>query len=106
AVLTAARARGFSREASGRIAAALAVPVVGGATVLKLVRLSARLRAGTLDRPVLTTLGAVTATSAASGVLASPLARRTLDGVPLAPFAAYRLALAGALATADRRWRR
>ncbi len=106
AVLTAARARGFSRAASGRISAALAVPVVGGATLLKLVRLSARLRAGTLDRGQVTVLTAVTATAAASGVLAAPTARRTLDGVPLAPFAAYRVALAGALAAADRRWRR
>ncbi|MDO9408890.1 undecaprenyl-diphosphate phosphatase [Patulibacter sp.] len=106
AVLVAARARGFSREASGKISAALAVPAVGGATALKVVRLGTRLRDGTIDPRHLTPLLAVTTTGALSGVVAAPMARRTLEGLPLWPFAGYRLLLAGALAEADRRWRR
>ncbi|CAB4915404.1 unannotated protein [freshwater metagenome] len=106
AVLVAARARGFSREASGKISAALAVPAVGGATALKVVRLGVRLRDGTIDPRHLTPLLAVTTTGALSGVVASPMARRTLEGLPLWPFAGYRLVLAGALLAADRRWRR
>jgi len=106
AVLVAARARGFSREASGKISAALAVPAVGGATALKVVRLGVRLRDGTIDPRHLTPLLAVTTTGALSGVVAAPMARRTLEGLPLWPFAGYRLLLAAALAAADRRWRR
>jgi undecaprenyl-diphosphatase len=106
AVLVAARARGFSREASGKISAALAVPAVGGATALKVVRLGARLRAGTMDPRHLVPLLAVTTTGALSGVVAAPMARRTLEGLPLWPFAGYRVVLAAALAATDRRWRR
>lgn len=104
AVLTAARARGFARADAGRISAALAVPAVGGATALKSWRMLRRLRAGTVDRRQLVPLAAVAVTSAASGRAAAPLARRTLDGLPLAPFAAYRVGLAAALAVTDRRW--
>ncbi|WP_026910213.1 undecaprenyl-diphosphate phosphatase [Patulibacter minatonensis] len=106
AVLVAARLRGFSREASGKISAALAVPAVGGATALKVVRLGIRLRDGTIDPKHLTPLVAVTTTGALSGVVAAPMARRTLEGLPLWPFAGYRVLLAGALAAADCRWRR
>lgn len=106
AVLVAARGRGFSREASGKISAALAVPAVGGATVLKVARLAVRLRAGTIDRRALVPLAAVTTTGALSGVAAAPMARHTLHGLPLWPFAGYRVLLAAALAAADRRWRR
>lgn len=106
AVLVAARGRGFSREASGKISAALAVPAVGGATVLKVARLGVRLRDGTIDHHALVPLAAVTTTGALSGVVAAPMARRTLHGLPLWPFAGYRLLLAAALAAADRRWRR
>lgn len=106
AVLVAARARGFSREASGKISAALAVPAVGGATALKVVRLGVRLRAGTIETRHLTPLAAVATTGALSGVVAAPMARRTLEGLPLWPFAGYRVLLAGALAAADCRWRR
>lgn len=104
AVLTAARARGFSRADAGRISAALAVPAVGGATLLKSCRMLRRLRAGTIEPEHLTPLLVVTVTSAASGLAAAPIARRTLDGLPLWPFAAYRLGLAAALAVTDRRW--
>ncbi|MEV4420466.1 undecaprenyl-diphosphate phosphatase [Patulibacter sp. NPDC049589] len=106
AVLVAARARGFSREASGKISAALAVPAVGGATALKVARLGVRLRAGTIDPRHLVPLLAVTTTGAISGVAAAPMARRTLEGLPLWPFAGYRVLLATALAAADCRWRR
>lgn len=106
AVLAAARARGFSRGASGKISAALAVPAVGGATLLKVVRLGRRLRAGTMAPHHLVPLAAVTTTGALSGVVAAPMARRTLEGLPLWPFAAYRVLLATALAAAECRWRR
>lgn len=106
AVLVAARSRGFSREASGKISAALAVPAVGGATALKVVRLGVRLRDGTIETRHLTPLAAVTTTGALSGVVAAPMARRTLEGLPLWPFAGYRVLLAGALAAADCHWRR
>lgn len=106
AVLVAARGRGFSREASGKISAALAVPAVGGATALKVARLAVRLRDGTIDHRALVPLAAVTTTGALSGVAAAPMARHTLHGLPLWPFAGYRVLLAGALATADCRWRR
>lgn len=106
AVLVAARGRGFSREASGKISAALAVPAVGGATALKVARLAVRLRDGTIDHRALVPLAAVTTTGALSGVAAAPMARHTLHGLPLWPFAGYRLLLAAALAAADRRWRR
>jgi undecaprenyl-diphosphatase len=106
AVLVAARGRGFSREASGKISAALAVPAVGGATTLKVVRLGLRLREGTIAPRHLIPLVAVTTTGALSGVVAAPMARRTLDGLPLWPFAGYRVVLAVALAAADCRWRR
>lgn len=105
AVLTAARARGFSRADAGRISAALAVPAVGGATVLKSCRLAKRLRAGTMAPEHLVPLVAVTATSALSGRIAAPLARRTLDGLPLWPFGLYRAGLATALAFTARRWK-
>lgn len=98
AVLTAARARGFARADAGRISAALAVPAVGGATLLKSCRMVRRLRAGTIEPKHLAPLVVVTVTSAASGLTAAPIARRTLDGLPLWPFAAYRLGLAAALA--------
>lgn len=104
AVLAASRARGFSRRSAGRISAALAVPVVGGATVLKVVRLAKRVREGSIAPASLAPLCAVTVTSAASGLVAAPIARRTLDGLPLAPFAAYRTALAAVLLWTDRRW--
>ncbi len=104
AVLTAARARGFSRADAGRISAALAVPAVGGATLLKSCRMLRRLRAGTIETEHLTPLVVVTVTSAVSGLAAAPIARRTLDGLPLWPFAAYRAGLATALAVTDRRW--
>lgn len=104
AVLSAARARGFARADAGRISAALAVPAVGGATLLKSCRMLRRLRAGTIEPRHLTPLLVVTVTSAASGLAAAPVARRTLDGLPLWPFAVYRAGLATTLAVADRRW--
>lgn len=104
AVLTAARARGFARADAGRISAALAVPAVGGATLLKSCRMLRRLRAGTIEPEHLTPLLVVTVTSAASGLAAAPIARRTLDGLPLWPFAVYRAGLAATLAVTDRRW--
>lgn len=104
AVLTAARARGFARADAGRISAALAVPAVGGATLLKSCRMLRRLRAGTIEPEHLMPLLVVTVTSAASGLAAAPVARRTLDGLPLWPFAIYRAGLAATLAVTDRRW--
>jgi undecaprenyl-diphosphatase len=61
-------------------------------------------REGSIAPASLAPLCAVTVTSAASGLVAAPIARRTLDGLPLAPFAAYRTALAAVLLWTDRRW--
>jgi len=97
AVLAATRARGLARPDAGRVSAAMAVPVVGGATALKAVRLTRRIAAGTFPAGALTPMVALTASSALSGRAAAPVARRTLDGVRLAPFAAYRAAVAVAL---------
>jgi undecaprenyl-diphosphatase len=59
-----------------------------------------------MDPRHLAPLLAVTTTGALSGVVAAPMARRTLEGLPLWPFAGYRVVLAAPLAAADRRWRR
>ncbi|MGE4425596.1 MAG: undecaprenyl-diphosphate phosphatase [Solirubrobacteraceae bacterium] len=102
AVLAATRARGFARADAGRISAAMAVPVVGGATALKSVRLARRVADRTILPGRLAPIGALTVASAVSGRAAAPLARRTLHGVRLAPFAVYRAAVATALLVSGR----
>ena len=85
AALTAARARGLTREASASLALWAALPVTLGAGLLKGARLA---RAG-IDPGLRIPLAAGTAASLASALAALPLARRTRWG----PVAGYRIAL-------------
>jgi undecaprenyl-diphosphatase len=90
ATLTAARARGFTREHANLLSRTVALPVIVGATMLKGVRLRRRGVAPELGR-------AMAAGVAAS--FASTLASQRLIGLverdrALWPYAAYRLALA------------
>ena len=90
ATLAAARARGFARPDAWALSRHTALPVIVGATVLKGVRLARRgLPPGTAGP-----FAAGIAASFASTLAAAPLARRD---PPAAPFAAYRLMLAGAV---------
>ena len=94
ATLTAARARRFTREHANLLSRTVALPVIVGATVLKGVRLRRRGVAPELGR-------AMAAGVAAS--FASTLASQRLIGLverdrALWPYAAYRLALAAAVA--------
>jgi undecaprenyl-diphosphatase len=87
ATLTAARLRGFGRADANAMSRHVALPVIGGATVLKAVRLARR------------GVPAGTARAFAAGVgaaFASTLASRRLvrDDRPLWPYAAYRTLLA------------
>ncbi len=90
---SAARARGFTRTAAAELAAETALPVLAGATALKGARLAAR-------RPAareLAALGAGAAAAALSTAAARSLARRFEP--PAWVWAAYRLALAAAVAS-------
>jgi len=91
ATLTAARALGFSRSDAARLSWQAGLPIIGGATVLKLARLAQRGLDPDLRRPF--AAGAVAAF--ASTLAAAPLLR--LAERPYAPLAAYRVGL-GALA--------
>src|SRR5579884_757269 len=91
ATLAAARARGFTRPAARRLSARSGWPVIVGATGLKLTR---ALRRPSSDRIWLAT-GA--GASFLSTLALAPLAARVQDRLSLAPFAAYRAALAGAI---------
>jgi undecaprenyl-diphosphatase len=96
AVLTAARARGFDRAGAAALARETAVPVLGGATILKAVRLAGR-------RPPATTLRALTAGALAATVSTRAARRLERAEVPLAAWAVYRTALAAAILVT---WRR
>jgi undecaprenyl-diphosphatase len=94
-----ARARGFTRAAAVELSAGVALPVLVGATVLKGVRLAQR-------RPpaaAMAAIGAGMAASALSTLVALRLQRRV--ALPASVWAAYRVALAGAVIVADRRVR-
>jgi undecaprenyl-diphosphatase len=84
ATLTAARALGFDREAAARLSWRAGLPIIGGATLLKLVRLSQHGLAPELRRPF--AAGAVAAF--ASTLAAAPLLRVRSQRVT----AAYRVA--------------
>ncbi|MEA2497195.1 MAG: undecaprenyl-diphosphatase [Thermoleophilaceae bacterium] len=71
ATLTAARAVGLDREASARMSWQAGLPIIGGATVLKLVRLS---QSG-LDQELRTPFAAGAAAAFASTLVAAPLLR-------------------------------
>jgi undecaprenyl-diphosphatase len=87
ATLAAARARGFSREDASKLSFGVAGPVLGGATVLKALRLPPTHRR-------------VAAIAAASSFAATATARRTFGLTrrrPLWPYAAERALLAGGI---------
>lgn len=92
-----ARIRGFDRRDSGRLAAQVGMPVIVGATMLKALRV---LRAPQ-PAPDSGALAAGAGASFVSAWLLAPIARRWSDGT-VVPFALYRSALAGALATTIR----
>jgi undecaprenyl-diphosphatase len=89
ATLTAARALGFDREAAARLSWCAGLPIIGGATVLKVTRLAQRGLAPELRAP----FAAGAAAAFASALLARPLLRVRRQRLT----AAYRIAL-GALA--------
>jgi undecaprenyl-diphosphatase len=88
ATRSAARALGFTRGASVRLSAELAVPVLLGATVLKSVRLAQRRP----SRSVLVALAAGAGASFVSSAAVLRLERRVT--MPASAWAAYRCALA------------
>jgi undecaprenyl-diphosphatase len=98
AVRSAARARGFTRAAAAELAAETALPVLAGATALKGARLVAR-RPGARE---LAALGAGAVAAALSTAAARAAVRRVEP--PAFVWAAYRVALAGAVCS-DRRVR-
>jgi undecaprenyl-diphosphatase len=71
ATLTAARALGFDREAAARLSWRAGLPIIGGATVLKLVRLWQR----GLDRELRAPFAAGAVAAFASTLAAAPLLR-------------------------------
>jgi len=97
AALTAARLRGFAPGAARALSWGAAAPVMAGAAALKGVRL-AREGVPRADRAA---FAAGAAAAFASTLAAGPLARRVDGDRGLAPWAAYRLALAALVA---RRW--
>ena len=84
-----------------RLSRGIGVPVLAGAAVLKGVRLLQRRPA----RSELATLGAGALTAAAATLASMPLARVLERDRPLAPWAAYRCALAGVLLVRENRER-
>jgi undecaprenyl-diphosphatase len=91
ATLTAARALGFSRSESARVSWQAGLPIIAGATALKVARLAQR----GLDRDLRAPFAAGAAAAFGSTLAAAPLLR--LATRRYAPLAAYRVAL-GAVA--------
>jgi undecaprenyl-diphosphatase len=98
ATLTAARARGFRRADANALSRHVALPVIVGATVLKGVRL---VRRG-LPAGVARAFAAGVAAAFASTLVSVRLIRAVERDRSLAPYAAYRLALAGVVAWRSR----
>jgi undecaprenyl-diphosphatase len=90
ATLTAARARGFTREQSNLLSRTVALPVIAGASLLKATRLARR----GVDRRQVRWLGLGLATSFVSTVAFSRLIGQVERDRPLWPWSAYRIALA------------
>jgi undecaprenyl-diphosphatase len=91
ATLAAARARGFDREDANALSRHVALPIIVGASVLKGARLAQR----GLPREVRRAFAAGTAASFASTLGSTWLIRQVERDRSLAPYAAYRVALAG-----------
>jgi undecaprenyl-diphosphatase len=87
ATLTAARALGFTRADSARLSWRAGLPIIGGATLLKLARVAQR----GLDRDLRAPFAAGAVAAFASTLAARPLLR--VAERPYAPLAAYRVAL-------------
>ncbi|MFL5826846.1 MAG: undecaprenyl-diphosphate phosphatase [Thermoleophilaceae bacterium] len=94
AALTVARARGFERAASSRLARRAALPVLAGAAALKGAR--------GVSRSLAAPFAAGAAASLVSTLACAPLVRRLDRARSLAPFAAYRAALGAAVLAAGR----
>ena len=93
ATLAAARIRGFTREDSNRLSRHVALPVIAGATLLKGVRLATRGLPARARLPF--AVGA--AASFASTLGSTWLIKQVERDRSLLPYAAYRIALAGAV---------
>jgi undecaprenyl-diphosphatase len=93
ATLTAARWRGFTREQSNMLSRTVALPVIVGATVLKLERLRRR----GVPRETRKALAAGVAASFASTLASQELIKQVERDRALWPYAAYRAGLAGAV---------
>ena len=96
ATLTAARARGFRRADANALSRHVALPVIVGATALKGVRLARR----GLPSGVAGAFAAGIGAAFASTLVSVRLIRAVERDRSLAPYAAYRLALAAVV------WRR
>jgi undecaprenyl-diphosphatase len=90
ATLTAARSRGFTREHSNLLSRTVALPVIGGASLLKATRLAKR----GIDRRQMRWLGLGLATSFLSTVAFSRVIDQVERDRPLWPWSAYRIAFA------------
>lgn len=90
ATLTAARARGFTREQSNLLSRTVALPVIAGASLLKATRLARR----GIDRRQVRRLGLGMATSFISTAAFSRLIDQVERDRALWPWSAYRIALA------------
>jgi len=93
ATLAAARQRGFTREDANRLSRHVALPVIAGATLLKGIRLSR----GGLPPSARLAFAAGAAASFASTLGSTWLIRQVERDRSLAPYAAYRTALAAAV---------
>jgi undecaprenyl-diphosphatase len=99
ATLTAARARGFRREDANALSRHVALPVILGAAALKGTRLARR----GLPRGVTRSFAAGVAASFVSALCSVRLIRAVERDRSLAPYAAYRLALAAVVMRRVRR---
>lgn len=90
ATLTAARLRRFTREQANALSRTVALPVIAGASLLKGVRLARR----GIDRDKARWLGIGLASSFVSTLISARLVDQVERDRSLAPYAAYRIALA------------
>jgi len=95
ATLAASRLRGFGREDANALSRHVALPIIAGATVLKGVRLGRRGLPAGMRSPFV----AGTAAAFASTLGSTWLIRQVERNRSLAPYAAYRLALAAVVLT-------
>jgi undecaprenyl-diphosphatase len=101
ATLTAARRRRFARADANRLSRRVALPVIGGASGLKALRLARRGLPDGMAMPFALGAGA----SFASTLLCTRVLRAVERDASLAPYAVYRLVVAGAVLRRSRRLR-